>query len=153
MNWKVIIISLVALFAIGAGATGLIKRQTEYKIEHKPEVPQTVGADGRYQAGSAEQYWIDPAPALVWKLTKSKGWRTAAIIVLILTCIYLGVCGADAIGYNRHYLFIGLVASAACWLAAYASALDNNTRKLSPSEYNAVKDNIESLWTKDNLIK
>lgn len=153
MNIKVIIISLVALFAIGAGATSLIKKQTEYKIEHKAEVPQTVGEDGRYQAGSPEQYWIDPAPATVWKLTKSKRWRTAAIIVLILVCVYLGACGAGAAVYNHKVFFGGLVAAAACWIAAYSSALDNNTRKLSPSEYEAVKDNVESLWTKDNLIK
>lgn len=155
MNIKILVISFLALFAIGGGLTMHIKSQNKIDVQFVEEVPQVVFPDGRYQAGSAAKVIVNPSPAIVWEITgkTSKAWRIAAFIVIGLVAVYLGLCGAGVISYKHGPFFAGLSVAAGCWIGAYSSAFENNAKTLTPQEYEAVKDNLKSLWTPENLIR
>ncbi len=156
MNWKAFVIALVCLVAVGAGTRAIVLGQTNLKVVHKEEVPQTYDAEAeRYVAGEKEHYLVYASPALVWEYVGkfSKGARIAAIVVAIFLAVYIGGVSAGKWLYSHGKLF-GLTGIAvALWVAAVSSAIGaENKVKLTPQEYEAAKGDLKALFTGKKLI-
>lgn len=150
------IIVFVSLLAVGFGLTSHIKTKTKCEVEHKLAEPPTVYPDGKYTAGQEEHYVVWASPAVVYKLTGqlSKFFKVAAIIMIVIIALYIGFCSVGRIVYKHGWLFAMGGICIACWFGAYTSAYAaGNKRILTPAEYEQVKDNLESLFTKETLIR
>lgn len=153
---KTSIIVLVALLAIGFGLTKMVKSDKKFEVEHKAAEPPTVYPDGSYTAGQEEHYIVWASRAVVYKYTGelSKFFKVAAVIILGLIVLYIGFCSVGQLVYKHGWLFALAGLCAACWFGAFASAYAaGNKKKLTPAEYEQVKDNLESLFTKEKLIR
>lgn len=148
---------LAVVAAVFVIATMAIRSNNKFKVVHFAEEKSVVGADGRASVGSPEVYQINISPALAWKKmdSKVKAWRNIAIILLLVTAVYIGLSSTGQIQGSIHLAYVGLALSLASFFAAYSSAFVSNYKELNKEEYELIKDDqkaIEALFDKP-LIK
>lgn len=124
-----------------------IKSGKEHPVKHYPAVESVVGEDGRAAVGSAEYYEVFISRSLNWELGKGKEWRWFGAIGLLAVG---GIFVAQALGYVHFEKFtrvvwVGLAVSLGGLIGAYSSSLEANKVKMTPQEYNRVKDNKAEL--------
>src|SRR6185295_2226722 len=90
-NWKPAAFLYGAILLAFIFCIAHIKHKKDFKVVHFARVDQTVGADGRYVAGSPEVYQVQISPALCWKLSKhgTGFWRAAGWVVILLIGVFI----------------------------------------------------------------
>lgn len=127
----------------------IIKSSKNFPVTYNPAIEQTVSADGRYVAGSAEYYEVQISPALNWQLGKGKVWRWIGLVVLVALGIYIILAATDVIILPRasvnYPLYVLLVIAAACIFASHSASLGSNKINLPKEKYLEVKDSRDKL--------
>jgi hypothetical protein len=136
-----------------------ISSSNSFKETHNDAIPQTVGADGRYQAGSAEFTRIEISPALALELSDHT-WMWVGGILLGLLGIFILLVSTNVVTFDgpapSRISFALLGAILLCFFAAYSSAFANNDIELTPDQYNIVKGDkakIEQLFRDKELVR
>lgn len=126
-----------------------VKSNNEIKVDHFAAIPQTVGADGRYTAGSQEFYVAHISPSLTWDIEQPSVWLILGIVVLAVAGIFLALWATDRIQPDRGsggVMTFGFFAVAATMIfAAFSTRLANTTIQLTPEQYEAVKGNQKAM--------
>lgn len=147
---KTSIIAAIVFVAVGlvfVFCNAHIKSQKDYKVVHFAAVSSEPGPDGKAAVGAPESFKVEISPALAWEKGDGpvKAFRNIALVLLILTAVYIALSESGVITGSIHYAFVGLVLSLGCYLGAYSSAFSNNYKELTKEQYEAVKDNPEAM--------
>lgn len=140
LNWISGIIFLVLTLGIFAAITAAAKADKKFETRFSPEVPQTVGKDGRYTAGSPALYHVRISKALAWEKSKSysKAARKAGVVLLIAGAIFLALYASGRVLWSGNLFFVLLALAFAAYLSAYLSAKENNWIEFTEAEYSVV---------------